>query len=160
MRKEDIIAKIKDLKIPEFENNPELLKELIGRIEEESGVAAEEDIDLFRDLAKKRIQNLGNVPIPLTKGESKSFNERVVVVKERIEVTDAKISKAKERVKRMVDSNDQNLKVDISQSSILKKASKNVFGKKKNAITYKDYLELLELRKEAIENEKDSFKVK
>ena len=160
MRKEDIIAKIKDLKIPEFENNPELLKELIGRIEEESEVAAEEDIDLFKNLAKERIQNLGNVPIPLTKSESKSFNERVVLVKDRIEITDTKIAKAKERVKDMIDNNNQILKVDISESSILKKASKNVFGKKKNSIEYKDYLELLELRKEAIENEKNSFKVK
>ena len=160
MRREDIIAKLKDLKIPEFENNPELLAELIGKIEQQAEVEAAADVDAFKDLAKRRIQNLDGVPIPLSKSESESFDKRVKATLGKIQKVDAKISIAEESIKNMVDKKDESLVVDISESSMLKKASRNVFGKRKTEITYEDYLKLLELRKEAIRAEKKSFKVK
>ena len=160
MRREDIIAKLKDLKIPEFENNPELLAELIGKIEQQAEEKANEDVDAFRDLAKRRIQNLDGVPIPLSKEESKTFDDRVKATLGRIKKVNAKIDIAEESIKNIIDKKDESLVVDISESSSLKKATRNVFGKKKNEITYEDYLELLKLRKEAIRSEKKSFKVK
>ena len=160
MRREDIIAKLKDLKIPEFENNPELLAELIGKIEQQAEEKANEDVHAFRDLAKRRIQNLDGVPIPLSKEESKTFDDRVKATLGRIKKVNAKIDIAEESIKNIIDKKDESLVVDISESSSLKKATRNVFGKKKNEITYEDYLELLKLRKEAIRSEKKSFKVK
>ena len=160
MRREDIIAKLKDLKIPEFENNPELLAELIGKIEQQAEEKANEDVDAFKDLAKRRIQNLDGVPIPLSKEESKTFDNRVKATLGRIKKVNAKIDIAEESIKNIIDKKDESLVVDISESRSLKKATRNVFGKKKNEITYEDYLELLKLRKEAIRSEKKSFKVK
>lgn len=160
MRREDIIAKLKDLKIPEFENNPELLAELIGKIEQQAEVQAQADVDAFQELAKKRIQNLDGVPIPLSKTESETFDKRVKATLGKIQKVNAKIDIAEQSIRKMIDKKDESLVVDISESSMLRKASKNVFGKRKKEITYEDYLELLKLRKEAIREEKKSFKVK
>lgn len=160
MRREDIIAKLKDLRIPEFENNPELLAELIGKIEQQAEEQAAADVDSFQELAKRRIQNLDGVPVPLSKSESKTFDERVKVTLGNIRKVNAKIDTAEESIKKMIDKKDESLTVDISESSVLKKATRNVFGKTKKEITYEDYLELLNLRKEAIRLEKKSFKVK
>mgnify|MGYP003626658084 CR=1 FL=1 len=160
MRREDIIAKIKDLKIPEFENNPELLASIIKKMEAEAEKQAEEDVDLFRELAKDRIQRLDQVPIPLTKDESRSFNQRMEKVLMKMDETEAKINSTIQQVKVRIDKKDSNLNVNISKNLRLKKAMKNIFGKKSDTITYSNYLELIELRKESLRKEKESFKVK
>lgn len=159
MRKEDIIAKIKDLKIPEFENNPELLASIIKKMEAEAEKQASEDVDLFRELAKDRVQRLDQVPIPLTKEESKSFNQRMDKVLVKANKVEAKINSTIQQVKAQIDRTDSNLTVNISKNLRLKKAMKNVFGKKSDTITYSNYLELIELRQEYLRKEKESFKV-
>ena len=159
MRREDIIAKLKDLNIPEFKNNPELMDLVISRMIQESEQQAQEDVDVFKDLAQKRMQNIDGVPVPLSKAESRSFNQRMDNVLNEIDATEIKINAAIEQVKSRIDSAEPDLIVDISNSSKLKKASKNVFGKVLKELTYEDYLELLDMREEALRKEKESFKV-
>lgn len=160
MKKEDIFQKIKELRIPELENNPELLQQVLSQLEIYSQEKAAEDIDMFQELASDRIANLGEIPIPLTKGESLLFEERFKKVIEQAKESKRKISETDELIKEMIDINDTDLNVDISESSSLRKAMRKVFKKRTNSITYEDYKELLKLRKEISKQEKKDFRGK
>lgn len=155
--KEDIIKLIKDLKIPEFENNPEFLKKTISSIDEYSRRQAKGDLDEFRKLANNRIKNIDGIPSPLTKKESLLFDKKLVEVKSKIERIKEKISLAKETISKEVSKEDNHFSLDISKNKSFQIAAKNIFGEDRKEISHEDYLKLIELRNKNSEEEKRSF---
>tara|TARA_B100001109_G_C18721264_1_gene407367 strand:- start:20 stop:514 length:495 start_codon:yes stop_codon:yes gene_type:complete len=156
-KKEDIIKLIKELKIPEFEKDPELLKKTLDSIEQYSNDRAEKDIGKFRSLANQRIRNIDGIPSPLSREESAIFDKKLLEIKEKINTIKNKVDLAKESVGKQIDEEDEHFILDISKNKSFQIAAKNIFGEKKKEITHKDYLRLLEIRNENSKEEKKSF---
>lgn len=156
-KREDIIKLIKELKIPEFEENPELLKKTIESIEQYSNETAEKDISRFKEIANERIRNIDGVPSPLSKADSAIFDKKLVEVKSKIARIEEKISLAKESIKEQIANEPNHFSLDISKNKSFQIAAKNIFGEKKKEISHEDYLKLLEIRNENSKEEKESF---
>ena len=156
-KKEDIIKLIKELKIPEFEENPELLKKTIDSIEQYSNETAEKDLSRFKEIANERIRNIDGVPSPLSKEDSAIFDKKLVEVKSKIARIEEKIALGKESIKKQIKKETDHFSLDISKNKSFQIAAKNIFGEKKKEISHEDYLRLLEIRNENSKEEKESF---
>ena len=148
---------IKDLKIPEFQNDPEFLLKTISSIDEYSKAKANQDVQAFKDLANKRIRNIDGVPVPLTKKESLIFNKNLIRIKAKIGRIKEKISSVEENLAEAIGKEDVGFSLDISKNKTFQTAARNIFGSDKKELSHEDYLRLVQLRKENSDEEKDSF---
>lgn len=143
-------------KIP-FQAKKQTLATQFKTMKEESIVQAKEDIDaIFYKAVEKNVETLNGVPTPLTKEESKAFDDKYDEAVAKINLIKKKIAFAKKLLKEKI-KKENGFVLDLENRGTTKKAAKRFFKEKKDVITYEDYLVAREYRNSQNEKEVESF---
>ncbi len=92
----------------------------------------------------------------------KYSKDQINIIDEKILRNRVKAQSMREEISRLKDGLIESVKeeayvLDISKSNVLKKAANNIFGGNKKTITYEDYVQLIEMKKQIMALEADSL---